>query len=114
MADRDVHLLNPRRRFGGDAKAQVAYCSHLSPRFACQADDGDFALASRLNCAQNIRAVAAGGDRQQHITWPGMGRKLAGKNMFISVIVSDGRKSRGVTVQRNGSQGLPLEQESSR
>jgi len=31
MADRDVHLLNPRRRFGGDAKAQVAYCSHLSP-----------------------------------------------------------------------------------
>src|SRR5208282_1421327 len=73
MADRDVHLLNPRRRLGGNAQTQVACCSHLPPRFTREPDDGGFTLTSRLNCAQDIPAIAACGDRQKHVARPGMG-----------------------------------------
>src|SRR3984893_13776899 len=98
VANGDVHFLNARRRSGRNAQTNVACRLHLAPRLTRQTDDVNLALASRFNRAQNIPAVAAGGDRQQHVVRPGMGSELAGKHMFVSVVVPDCRKRRGVAV----------------
>ena len=114
MADRDVHFLNPRGTSRGNAQAKVARGSHLASRFTRQPDDDDIALASRLNGAQDIPAVAAGGDCQQDVARSGVSRELAGKHLFISVIVSNRGEGRRVGVQGDGPEGAPLAEETAR
>jgi hypothetical protein len=114
MAYRDVHLLNPRRRIGWNAQTKVARRSHFAPGFTRQAYNADLALTSRLNRAQNIQAVTAGGDHQQHIARPRMGSKFASKYVLVSIIVGNRRETRRVGVQSEGPEGAPLEQEPAR
>ena len=114
MTDGDVHLLNPRRGFGGNAKTKVARRSHLPPGFSGEANDGDSTLSSCLNGAENIRTVSASRNRQQHIATPGMGCKFTGKNMFKSIIISNCRERRCVGVERDGAKRLPLAQKTAR
>jgi hypothetical protein len=114
VADRDVHLLHPRCRFAGNAQTKITGRSHLPPSFTRQADDDDLAIASRLNRAQNVWAVAAGGDRQQYIAPPGMGREFTSKHVLVSIIVPNRRKTRRVGVQGESPEGAPFKEEAAR
>ena len=114
VADRDMHFLHPRRRFGWNAQTKIARRSHFAATFARKADDGDLAFPGRFDRAQNIHTVAAGRDRKKYIARPGVRGELAGKHVFIPVIVSNRRESRAVDVQRQGPKRLPLEKKSAR
>ena len=94
MANHDVHFLNSRRGFGWDAQAQITRGAHRAAGFAGHPDHRDLLFASLFNGAQNVLAAAAGLNRHQHISGPRMRRKLASKNVFIPIIVSDGGESR--------------------
>ena len=87
MPDQDVTLLDAGGLGGGNANA-LALLLQLAPVPARPADNGNAQLIGNIHGGENIGAVAAGTDGHENILRLGNGQELAGKHLFITVVIA--------------------------
>ena len=102
MQNEGVNFLDAGGVVGGDDDFVIAAAFGLSAVFAGDEDGDDIEFFGRLECADDIGAIAAGGEADEDIARFGESFYATGENMFVAVVVADAGDGGGVSVETNG------------
>src|SRR5258708_31624108 len=114
VPDEDVAFLDARGRRRGDAQAHIAKVPHLATVGARETHDRHALAARGLDRAQDVAAVAARRDGEQHVAFAPVSGDLAGKDLVVAGVVADRGERGRVRVEGEGGERLPIAEESSR
>uniref|UniRef100_A0A1I7ZX06 Nitrite reductase n=1 Tax=Steinernema glaseri TaxID=37863 RepID=A0A1I7ZX06_9BILA len=81
---------------------------HAAAIASGQSYDNHFAIMCGLDRLNDVRRVAAGGNRQQHVARLAQGADLLGEDLVVAVVVGDRGNGRAVGGQRDGRQARAL------
>ena len=108
MADWGVDLLDAGGVVGGDDDFVVTAALGFSTVFPAEENGGDADFFCRLEGADDIGAIAAGGEADEDIAGFGESLDAAGENMFVAVVVTNAGDGGGVSVETNGGECAAL------
>ena len=106
-----MDFLNACGDFGWNADFDVfrqQQRGHAAAVAAGEGDDGHLTIMCSLNGLDDIRGVAAGGNRQQYIARLAECADLLGEDLVVAVVVGDGGDGRAVGGQGDGRQAGAL------
>ena len=89
MAQHDVALLDAWGVGAGYVEQQASAFAHLATAGTSHRDDAHTQFMGHLVGLEDILAVAAGRDANQHVTLLGGTAQQAGKDIFVAVVVAD-------------------------
>ncbi len=102
-----MRFLNPRGAISRNAQFHITRLQqgfHAAACFATERDNLHPAFMRRVDGAIHVGGIAAGGNRQQHVTLAPQGFNLPRKHPFVAVIVGDGGEGGSIGGQCNCGQ----------
>lgn len=103
-----MDLLDAGGVVGGDDDFVVTAALGFSAVFSAEEDGGDADFFCCLEGADDIGAIAAGGEADEDIAGFCEGLDAARENMFVAVVVTNAGDRGGVSVETNGGECAAL------
>ena len=108
MERETVQLLHPGAVLARNDPFRVGLPGQLSAAPAGKGDDLHADRLRRLDGAQEIRRVAAGGEQDEHVALPAERLHLPGEDLVEAEIVADAGQRRAVGGEGDGGQRAPV------